>query len=439
MTTKTCFRCDWVGEAGGATCPSCGAPFYRSSRPPPAPPPAEPSSVVIGPASSEPPVHPTEARAIGSTPWSVLSVVGAAAVVIVFLLAQGAPDTPDEAVVPPSPSATSSGTGGRLVYAVPARDGMARLWRWNLDADRVVRGPLVAEPLALVNVASPSYGWLGVTSEVGDGRREAALLESLDARSRSRSLGRGSLVTWARQGRVAVLVDVGPVAAGCPRPVEVTAVDVRGPTRETITHDPVCGDVLSVGRTSIGYFMTILGDDGVDVVGFGYPDPGVLLHGYGVIDVSPGGDLLVTRAEEFLHGDGPGTTIAGEASRYRMFGGPPEELLADAAPLAIERVLAYAAGGTRVLVVGHQGRDGDAVWELPLGFAGSEPAIPRYVIQASGVTEAAYANDGTAFVLTNRRLFHLEEGHLSAAALPAGAPMPDGPLAWIAREPAGQI
>jgi hypothetical protein len=437
VTTKTCFRCDWTGEASGALCPSCGTPFYRPTRSAPPPPPSEPPSFEVGPGSSGPTVHPTEARAVASNPWSVLSIVGAVAVVLFFLWAQSAPEAPDDVAAPPPRPARSSETGGRLVYAVPSGDGMARLWRWNLEEDRVARGPLVAEPLALVNVASPGYGWLGVTSDAGDGLRRATLLRSLEARSRPRSLGRADLVAWAREGRIAVLVDVGPDTAACPRPVDVTAVEVLTSTRQRIDHDPVCGDVLSVGRTSIGYFMTVFGDDGVDVVGFGYPDPGVLLHGFGVIDVAPGGDLLVTPAEEFLSGDGPPSAIAGEASRFRLFGGPPEELLADAAPLAIDRVLAYAAGGTRVLVVGHQGRDGDAVWELPFGFAGSEPAIPRYVVQARGVTEAAYANDGTAFVLTNGRLFHLEDGHLSAATPPDGAPMPDGPLAWIEREPSG--
>ena len=438
MTTKTCFRCDWTGESAGATCPSCGAPFYRPARTTPPPPPAEPPPFEVGPGSSDPVVHPTEARAVGSNPRSVLTIVGAAAVVIFFLWAQGGGSPSEEVVVPPTSEALS-GTGGRLVYAVPARDGMARLWRWNLEEDRVARGPLVAEPLALVNVASPGYGWLGVTSDAGDGLREATLLRSLQSRSRPRPLGRAHLVAWAREGRIAVLVDEGPDPTGCPRTIDVTAVDVLTSTRERIDHDPICGDVLSVGRTSIGYFMTVLGDGGADVVGFGYPDAGVLLHGYGVIDVAPGGDLLVTRAEEFLPGDGPRTTIAGEASRYRLFDRAPRELLADAAPLAIERVLAYAAGGSRVLVLGHQGLDGDAVWELPLGFAGIEPAIPRYVVQARGVTEAAYANDGTAFVLTNGRLFHLEEGHLSAATPPDGAPMPDGPLAWIEREPTGKL
>jgi hypothetical protein len=379
---------------------------------------------------------------VGTSPLAALSIVGAVALVMAFLLGRGGPETAEERVAPPGPTSRPQ-TGGQLVYAVPTRDGMARLWRWNLATDRVVRGPLVDEPVALVNVASPGYGWLGVTSDTVDGLREASLLGSLEARAKARPLGRGDLVTWARQGRIVVLVDRGPVRSGCRRSVDVTSVDVQGPTEERIYHDELCGEVLSVGRTSIGYFMTVLGEEGTDVVGFGYPDPGVLLHDYGVIDVAPGGDLLVTPAEEFVTDGGSGATatptVAGEASRFRLFGGPPTELLADAAPLAIERVLAYAAGGTRALVVGHQGVDADAVWELPLGFAGSEPAIPRYVVQARGMTTAAYANDGTAFLLTGGRLFHLRDGRLSAAPLPEGAPTPDGPLAWIVREPLTEI
>jgi hypothetical protein len=396
---------------------------------------------VAGP-RTEPVGPPTEAKAVATSPWSVLSIAGAVTLVMAFLLSRGDLGTSDERVAPPRPSSPPE-TGGRLIYAVPTRDGMARLWRWNLEADRVVRGPLVAEPLALVNVASPSYGWLGITSEAGDGLREASLLEALEARAKARPLGRGDLVTWAREGRIVVFVDRGPTLAGCRRTVEVTSVRVEGPTEERIYHDAVCGEVLSVGRTSIGYFMTVHGDDGTDVVGFGYPDPGVLLREYGVIDVAPGGDLLVTPAEEFAPEGGPdptGTpTIAGEAARYRLFGGPPVDLFADAAPLSIERVLAYGVGGSRALVIGHQGLDADAVWELPLGIVGAEPAIPRFVVQARGATAAAYASDGTAFLLTGGRLFLLRDGRLSAAALPEGAPTPDGPLAWIVREPTTEI
>ena len=70
-----------------------------------------------------------------------------------------------------------------------------------------------------------------------------------------------------------VLVDRGRVRAGCRRSVDVTSVEVQGPTEERIYHDELCGEVLSVGRTSIGYFMTVFREDGTDVMGFGYPIP----------------------------------------------------------------------------------------------------------------------------------------------------------------------
>jgi hypothetical protein len=199
---------------------------------------------------------------------------------------------------------------------------------------------------------------------------------------------------------------------------------------------------LSVGRTSVGYFLTVLGEDDVNVVGVGYEDAGILLPHHGVIDVSPGGQMLVTPATEFLPeqpsaggSDQAPIPVAGEASQYRLFGGMPVDLLPDAAPLRIDRVLAYTDGGTRVLVIGRQGRDRAALWEVPLGIAGTEPAIPRYLLQVRGSTAATYANDGTAFVLTDSRLWHLEGDGLTALELPPGAPTPDGPIAWIVREP----
>jgi hypothetical protein len=228
----------------------------------------------------------------------------------------------------------------------------------------------------------------------------------------------------------------------CRRIVDVTAVNVGQPGRETLLHDTICGDVLSVGRTSLGYFLTILGKDGADVVGVGYDDAGVLLEDHGVIDVSPGGQMLVTPATEFLPDPFPDARseeaplrISGVASRYRLFSGPPVDLLADAAPLRIERVLAYADGGTRALVIGSQGRDLVALWEVPLGIGGSGPAIPRYIAQVLGYTTATYANDGTAFILTATRLWHLRDHRLTAMSVPKGAPNPSGPLAWIVHEP----
>jgi hypothetical protein len=281
-----------------------------------------------------------------------------------------------------------------------------------------------------------------VTSDDGSGTREASLLDSLDPDARSEPIGNGDIVTWTRRGSTVLLVRRGPLLDACRRRVDITAVTVGGLGAETILRDTICGDVLSVGRTSVGYFLTIVGEGDVNVVGVGYEDAGVLLPHHGVIDVSPGGQMLVTPGTEFLPAhpspvgrNGPPIQVSGEASRYRLFGGMPVDLLPDAAPLRIDRVLAYADGGTRVLVVGRQGRDGPAVWEVPLGITGTEPAIPRYLLQVRGSTAAAYAIDGSAFVLTDARLWHVERDRLTALDMPPGAPTPDGPIAWIVREP----
>jgi hypothetical protein len=42
-------------------------------------------------------------------------------------------------------------------------------------------------------------------------------------------------------------------------------------------------------------------------------------------------------------------------------------------------------------------------------------------------------------VLTDSRLWHLVEDRLTALELPEGAPTPDGPIAWIVREPITEL
>jgi hypothetical protein len=437
--SATCLRCDWEGETSASACPRCRAPLYRvapSEREPRAAPHPTPTPLVEPMSALSPASGPER-----SSPRAILLITAVVFSLVAFLLSRGRLDPgPPGGGGPPSP--VSRLTGGRLVYTVPVGDEMARVWRWNLATEEVSKGPLVRAPVALVNIRSQGHGWLGVTSDDGRGAREASLLDSLDPDARTEPIGSGDIVTWTQRGGTVLLVERGPLLDRCRRVVDVTAVEVGRPGAETVLHDTICGDILSVGRTSVGYFLTVLGEGDVNVVGVGYDDAGVLLRHHGVIDVSPGGHMLVTPASEFLPEqpssggpDEPPIRVSGEASRYRLFGGMPVDLLADAAPLRIERVLAYTDGGTRALVIGRQGRDRAALWEVPLGIAGTEPAIPRYVIQVRGSTAATYASDGTAFVLTDSRVWHLRENRLTALEIPEGAPSPDGPIAWIVREP----
>ena len=166
--TATCLRCDRVGDSASASCPACGAPLYRS------PPPRSvsrdrtlPANVSLEAGEDR---APSEARSVTTSSRSVFATVGTVFSVILVLLSRGGPHPDprrDAPMVPPR------GQTGILVYATADRGGSARLWRWNLASGEVKRGPLIPDPLELVSVRSPGSGWLGITSERGQGVLEA--------------------------------------------------------------------------------------------------------------------------------------------------------------------------------------------------------------------------------------------------------------------------
>lgn len=386
----------------------------------------------------------SEGRPATTSPRSVFAVVGTTFFVILVLLSQGGAE-PEQRRAEPTPSVRDD-PAGFLIYSVRDGAGSSRLWRWDLATNDVRRGPMIPQPVELVNVRSPSYGWLAMTSDLGDGMFEAAVLDSLEVGAEPQPLGRGAIVTWARQGETALLVERGAMREGCRREVSVAAVHVDRPGRERVFDGTVCGDVLSVGRTSVGHFLTRLGPGRVDVIGTGYRDAGVLLPDHGLIAVSPGGEMLVTPSADLLPAELPplqsGTArdvapipVAGRASLYSQFTGPPVPYLVDGAPLRVDKVLAYSPGARAALVVGRLGDDPPGLWELPLLAPGDGSSPPRLVGSADGFTFAAYTNDGTAYVVSGGWLFILREHLLKRLDAPEGAPTPAGPLAWIVQEP----
>lgn len=440
--TTTCLRCDRVGDSAAGTCPECGAPLYRSA--PPRSVSRERTLPGNGPLETAEDRGPSEARPVTTSSRSVFATVGVVSVMLV-LLSRGAPDPGprrEHAVVPPG------GPSGILVYASADGGGSARLWRWNLASGEAKPGPLIPDPVELVNVRSPDLGWLGITSDRGRGVLEASVLDSLEVGAEPERLGRGTIVTWARPGQ-ALLVDRGPPSDGCRRTVSVSAAHVERPGRERVTRETLCGDVLSVGRTSLGHFLTRLGPRGVDVVGAGYRDAGLLLPDHGLIAVSPDGDMIVapsadlpsidpTSAEVGSSGNPAPIRVTGRASLYGQFRGPPVPYLVGGAPLQVDEVLAYGPDSWVALVVGWVGEGRPGLWELPL-LASGRSIEPRRVGSDGGSTFAAYADDGTAYVVTGGSLYVLRHHVLTPLEGPERAPTPAGPLAWIVQEPIADL
>ena len=445
----TCLRCDWQGETDSKACPECGAPLYRTrqreSKPAPIGASVPGTAVGLDTGRAVPPDEdrqPSEPR-VGTSPRSVFALVAAVFAVVLFVVTRGGSAVGPERS-PAVSDTVSTPTGGILVYAVADGHGAARLWLWDLGTDRFRKGPLVREPSAIVNVATSAYGWLGLTAPLGEGVQEASVLGSLAPTARPRPLGRGDIVTWAGRGDSVVLVDRGPLLDSCRRSVSVTSVRMHG-ERQTILDRTMCGDVLSAGRTTIGYFLTVDGPFGTDVVGAGYPGAGLLLADHGVIGIAPDGAMLVAPSSEFVPAvvatrpanadfDPPPLRITGSASILRQFRGRPTPLLVRGVALRVDHVLAWAPDGGRALVVAELGGDRPGLWSVPLA-TGREPAVPRYLADVRGETAAAYAGDDSAFVVTDGRLWSFRHGSLTPVDVPPGAPAPTGALAWIAREP----
>ena len=441
--TGTCLRCDWVGDSASASCPECGAPLYRSA--PPRRVSRDRTLPGNAPLATMEDRAPSEGRSVTTSSRSVFTTVGTVFSVILVLLSRGGPHPGprrEAAVVPPG------GQTGVLVYATAVGGGSARLWRWNLASGDVKKGPLIADPVELVNVRSSSFGWLGITSERGQGVLEASVLDSLELEAEPERLGRGTIVTWARSGE-ALLVDRGPPPDGCRRTVSVSVAHVDRPGRERVLRETLCGDVLSVGQTSVGHLLTRLGPNGVDVVGAGYSDAGLLLSDHAVISVSPDGHMIVAPSADLPSIDpasegGSGRSRApirvnGRASLYGQFRGPPVPYLVGGAPLQVDEVLAYGPDAWVALAVGRVGDARPGLWELPLLATGDPSIQPRWVGSHGGSTYATYADDGTAYVATGGSLYVLRHHALKLIDGPARAPTPAGPLAWIVQEPIADV
>jgi hypothetical protein len=428
MGPASCFRCDWEGDTDAADCPNCGAPLYRvaaPSQPPPgvgpavrsaeqtraAPEPADPQGRYLpsdrGLASSQPI---RRSRPFTLTVVFALAVTGA---LWWFLRAHEVPTLGPAG--PPAP-------GGILVYTTGSPD-LQRLWFFDIRGGTATEGPLIPDHvLRLVDASGSLHGWVGITMLAADGSQRAGVLRTRTATSRVVPLLGGDLVAWGPNGESAASATMGRSDGGCGRSLVLRRSDTGSRGAERVFNDPdFCGRVRNLGEDAASSYLTLerrthdpISSSGIYYIGNGRPHR--VLADYDMLSMSPTADMLVRPV------DGRGAELFWRNAVL------PRPYLLGGEPLFIDDVLTWTTGADAALVLGRAG-DRRGLFEVDTTPGGS--ATPRYVGVATGSASAASAGDGSIYIATGSHLEVWRDGMLSEVALPGGAPVPSGPMAWL--------
>jgi hypothetical protein len=334
-----------------------------------------------------------------------------------------------------------TGLTGTLVYAVPDGAHRSRLWRWDLATGRVVRGPRVPRAIELIDARGANFGWVGVTSELSDGRLQASILRFLGPDDRATPILEGDEVSWGPQGASVVAGRRGPLRPGCRRSVSIVWAKLVPALRERKYADPaLCGDLLSIGLDDASTMFTL--DRGGHIAVFFAGGTARTIHrvlaGYAMVAISALSDIIVVpqaslatltplaaRPEE-EHAD------LQSAALHFLGSGEPRPLPyggVGGVPFSIARMLAWNANAASALVVGSLGfRRGLYLLDTA---SGDGVDAPRYIGPVSGIPYGTFSFDDTVFVETTEGLFATVGSDLLRLDPPTDAPAPDGPIVWI--------
>jgi hypothetical protein len=408
MTDAFCFRCEWHGRTWRGSCPRCGATLSAAAR------------------QGQEPRDPRRTRGLWVEPQSparaprpsrrVAGIAGMAAVAIGLGFLWARVPGVDEAR-----PASAAGRTGTLIYASDSgAAGGQRLWKLDLSTGSIERGPKVPQVEEIVNASYPGIGWIGITSSGPDGDRRAYVLDGTAPGDRADLLGSGDLVAWGPSGQHVVIARRGRLMAGCRRHVTIQLITVESREVErTFRRRDLCGDLVSVGRDTVATYFTRVSRDRLGIFYAGIGVAHSVLPDYALVSVSSTSDMLVTGSEE-----AEGTVL------YWRGRGGPVPLGTEAEDLVVARVLAWSPDGGQALVAGRLG-DRTGLFGIVAG-PGEEPREPTFVRGASGPSGAAFSDEGVAYLALSGGLFEYREGRLKLIDLPAGAPRPLGPVAWVA-------
>jgi hypothetical protein len=402
MTAKLCLRCDWSGDVGDDICPACGAGLFTTGS-------AE--------APDRPSVQPLPERQERS--WG-----GAAAVVLIAVVALGAVvfvqrHTPPESIQP-----ISTGRPGYLLSSSPEGNG-ARLWIWDLDANTAAPGPLLdAPPEELVAGYQTHGGWIGVTTRQVGGSRSASILRSVGPSDRPVPVVTGDLLAWAPESSVVSVLHARPVG-GCSRlAISTWFVTIRRAVERSVGIR--CGAPVAFARDRDQRYVTLQRDAGPTTFLVG-TETEPILQGYRLLGASMNGTLLVQR---------PGQSLA-VASRVSIgstgwtrplpIGGADD-------PLDPIRVLGWSTDGSQAFVFGIY-RDAQGVYRVPVGDAERRLRPTRLLVTNAVDTQVAPTGDGDVYLLTDGLVSVVHGDAATPITTPPGMPAPLGPILWLATLP----
>lgn len=436
-----CLRCDWEGQSRADACPKCGvrlfrpvenkgrgAPWFprlraRLSRPPAQV--ANDAPVVARAPRSRDTRPPSEA----STQVSAASRRGAGAALIasaVILVGLAAWLIQRHT---PAPAPAHTGEVGVIIYEANSADGGSRLYRWDLFANTVSRGPVVRDLVGLFDASAAHPGWVGETSGSRVGGVDIGVFKFLGPDDRALPLGHGDVAAWAPGGADAVVVTARPLSSGCNR-LYVLAIHLAPLSQDPTGDERRCASLDGVQLSQRVTYLSLRGPDGSRVAYQSIGRLRTVLRHFRLDSLSPTNDMVVI--PDASPGSPSPAPTAWSASLY--FRGPASQLPTPyaygSAPFVLDRVLAWDPNGTEALALGSAGGlTGFFRLDAAPPQGDTQPAV--YISPAAGDAEALYTGVGTRVIFSGGRFSRVYEGSSSPLPLPPGAPVPTGPMVWV--------
>jgi hypothetical protein len=270
----------------------------------------------------------------------------------------------------------------------------------------------------LVSAQGALSGWLGVTTRATYGRLDASVLRTQEPGALPTHVLTGDLVAWGPNGATIVSADLGAPTNGCHPSLVVDRERLdRGPYERVFRRTRFCGEIPTLAQTLASTYFTWVREDGTGIFFLGNGDLHVTLRDWALLSVSPTSDLLVRPAQ----GEGTSLFWRGAVEPDPYHGG-------GVSPVVVSEVLTWTTGADGALVIATvEGVRGLYLLDTTPGGSRS----PLYVGPATTPAFATSAFDGSIYVAMQNRLLVYRAGGLSEIDLPAGAPHPAGPIAWM--------